>query len=330
MTAKDATVERTVRAARLVEHGRPLLVRRVPLAVPGPDEVLVEMAFAGVNPVDRYGALGTVAPDAPVPRTLGVEGVGRAEGRWVVLHGHGLGTTRDGLWADAAVVPRAACIDLPEGVEPKAAAALGVAGATAYRTVTGLARVMPEDRVLVLGASGGVGSMIVSMVHSLGAQVWGHTENPSKAHGIEESGAGRSVVAGPATLPAAVAELRPTVVFDALGDGYTGAAVEALEPRGRLVLFGTSADGEGRVPLRALYRKSLSILGYGGLIEPEDAARRSIAGALAAVRDGQMSVKIDSVLALEDVNEALRRIEQREVCGKLLLALGAAGRAVPE
>lgn len=321
--ASRAGFERTVRAARLVEHRSPVEVELVSLSKPGPDDVVVEMAFAGVNPVDRYGAMGTVAPGAPVPRTLGVEGVGRLEGRWVVLYGHGLGTARDGVWADAAVVPRAACVDVPDGVAPERAAALGVAGATADRTVTELARVTPDDRVLVLGASGGVGSLIVSLVHGIGAQVWGQTGQEAKVKDVESSGADRAFVAHAGTLAAAAAGLRPTVVFDPLGDGFTGAAVETLEPYGRLVLFGTSADPDGRVPLRDLYRKGLSLLGYAGLIEPEDAIRRGIEGALQAARDGRMAVRIDAVLPLEDVNEAFRRLEHREVSGKLVLALGA-------
>ncbi len=319
---RRAATTRTVRAARLTAHGEPLRVEHVRLAEPGPDDVVVEMAFGGVNPVDRYGALGTVAPDAPVPRTLGVEGAGRLDGRWVVAHGHGLGTARDGLWAEAAVVPRAACVEIPDGVDPAVAAALGVAGATAYKTVTELGRVTADDRVLVLGASGGVGSMIVSLASTIGAQVWGQTGDAGKARHVLESGADRSVVADVGELAAAVAELRPTVVFDALGDGYTGAAVEALCPYGRLVLFGTSADGEGRLPLRLLYRNGLSVVGYAGLREPPDAVRRSLGGALEAVREGRMSVRIDAVLPLDEVNEAFRRIERREVSGKLVLALG--------
>lgn len=315
--------DRGVAAARLVEHGRPLQVRHVPLAEPGPGEVVVEMGFAGVNPVDRYAATGIVAPDAPLPRTLGVEGAGRVDGRWVVVHGKGLGTARDGLWAEAAVVLRAGCIDVPDGVAPELAAALGVAGATAYRTVAELARVTADDRVLVLGASGGVGSMIVSLSSAIGAEVWGQTSRDERAGDIEGHGAHRAVVAQAGTLAAAVAGLRPTVVFDALGGGFTGAAVDAVDAYGRIVLFGTSAEQEGRVPLRALYRKGVSIVGYAGLIEPEEAIRRGIEGALEAVRDGRMAVAVDAVLPLGEVNEALRRLEHREVSGKLVLALGA-------
>lgn len=315
------SAERIVRAARLVGHGLPLEVQRVPLGEPGPDDVVVDMAFAGVNPVDRYAAAGTVAPDGPLPRTLGREGAGVADGRPVVVYGHGLGTARDGVWADAAVVPRAACIELPDGVSPREAAALGVAGATAYRTVTEFARVTPEDRVLVFGASGGVGSMILSLVHSIGARVWGQSGHEEKARAIDELGANHVVVGAADALAGAIAELRPTVVFDPLGGAFTGAAVDAMAPYGRLVLFGTSGGIEGNVPLRSLYRKGLSVLGYAGLIEPPDAIRRGIEGALEAVRTGRMVVEIDAVLPLDQVNEAFRRLEQRRVSGKVVLAL---------
>lgn len=316
---------RTVRAARLVEHGRPLEVATVPCSAPGADDVVVEMAYAGVNPVDRYVTLGRVAPDGPLPRTAGVEGVGRVDGRWVAMHGHGLGTARDGLWAEAAVVPRAALVDVPEGVDPVAAASVGVAGVTAWRTVTEVARVTPGDRVLVLGASGGVGSMVVSLVRSLGAEVWGQTGRPAKVPAVEGGGATRAVVVDRADdLAREVAELRPTVVFDPLGGGFTGAAVDALEPRGRLVLFGTSADARGAVPLQVLYRKGLSVLGYGGLSEPQDALRRGMVGALDALRDGRLAVTTGSVLPLEAAQEALDRLAARSATGKLVLSLAGA------
>lgn len=308
-------------AARLVAHGEPLSVQEVDLPAPADGEAVLEMAYAGVNPIDRYGALGRVAPDGPLPRTLGVEGVGTVDGRWVVVHGHGLGSARDGTWAGAAVVPVAATVDVPGGVEPLAAAGLGVAGVTAWRAVTELARVTPGDRVLVLGASGGVGSMIVSLVRSIGATVWGQTGSEAKAAWIGSRGADHVVVAGTDGLAAAAADLRPTAVFDALGAGFTGAAVEVMAPHGRLVLFGTSADPSGTVPLQALYRKGLTVYGYGGIIEPPEAVARGIAGALRAVADGRLEVAVDSVLPLARVNDAFERLAGRRVQGKLVLDL---------
>ena len=308
-------------AARLVAHGEPLVVEEVELPDPGPGEVLVDMEYAGVNPVDRYTALGRVAPEGPLPRTLGVEGVGTLDGRRVVLHGHGLAGQRDGLWARSAVVPAEAAVAVPEGVEPLAAAAMGVAGVTAWRTVTELGRVVAADRVLVLGASGGVGSMIVSLVRSVGATVWGQTEREGKAAWIRAHGADHVVVADADGLTRAAADLAPTVVFDPLGDGFTGAAIELLEPHGRLVTFGTSAGTEGTVPLQVLYRKGLTVLGYGGLIEPAEALARGIAAALDALREGRLQATVDQVLPLDAVNDAFERLAGRRVQGKLVLDL---------
>ncbi|HEX3564011.1 MAG TPA: zinc-binding alcohol dehydrogenase family protein [Acidimicrobiales bacterium] len=309
------------RAARLVEHGKPLSVDQLELAEPGGDEVLVDMAYGGVNPVDRYGALGRVAPDVPLPRTLGSEGSGTVDGRPVMVRGHGLGTSRDGLWATQAVVPAEAIIDIPDGVEIGAAAAMGVAGVTAWRVVTEKAHVTREDRVLVLGASGGVGSIAVSVAHHLGATVWGQTTDKSKADWIAQRGADRVVVADASSLVQAAAELHPTVVIDPLGDGFTGAGVELLDQRGRVVLFGTSADASGTVPLQALYRKGLTVYGYGGLIEPDDVLAGHITDALNALRDGRLEAVIDQVVPLDRVNDAFELMAQRGVQGQLLLDL---------
>jgi NADPH2:quinone reductase len=309
------------RAARLLEHGKPLRVDDVTPARPADDEVVVDMAYGGVNPVDRYGALGRVAPGGPIPRTLGSEGSGTIDGRAVMVRGHGLGASRDGLWATQAVVPAAALIDIPEGVELEAAAAMGVAGVTAWRVVTEKAEVTSEDRVLVLGASGGVGSIAVSVAHALGASVWGQTAHESKAEWIAQRGADRVVVADATSVAEAAGELRPTVVIDPLGGGFTGAGVELLEPRGRLVIFGTSADPIGTVPLQAFYRKALTLYGYGGLIEADDVLARHITGAMDALRGGRLEVVVDRILPLDQVNDAFDLLVQRAVQGKLLLDL---------
>ena len=79
----------------------------------------------------------------------------------MLVHGEGLGTARDGVWAQAAVVPSEAVTDIPEGVDLGEAAAIGVVGVTAWNVVHKVGQVGSDDRVLVLGASGGVGSAIV-------------------------------------------------------------------------------------------------------------------------------------------------------------------------
>jgi NADPH2:quinone reductase len=308
-----------VTAARLIEHGKPLEIQDVELPEPGAGEVLLDVAFSGVNPVDMYAAQGRVAADAPVPRTLGTEGSGTVDGRRVVVRGFGIGTDRDGLWATAAVVPRDALVDVPDGVDLETAAAMGVAGVTAWRTVHELAQVNSDDTVLVLGASGGVGSIIVSAARAAGATVIGQTGREDNTGWITGRGADHVVVTGPEDLADAAAPYHPTVVFDGLGGEFTGAALEALEPHGRHVIFGASAGPEGHVSLQALYGRGLRVLGYAGLLESDEAMKTAIEHALQALTAGELSVPIDAAVPLDQVNEAFERIQDRGVRGKLVL-----------
>jgi NADPH2:quinone reductase len=310
-----------VRAARLHRHGEPLVVETVELADPADGEVRVTLQFGGVNPIDRYIAEGRVALDGPMPRTLGGEAAGTLDGTPVLVAGGGLGAARDGLWAQAANVPAAAVIPIPEGVAPGAAAAMGIAGLTAYNCVHTLAAVRPSDRVLVLGASGGVGSMIVSLASSAGATVWGQTGSEAKADAIRDHGADRVLVGGPRDLVAPLQEFMPTVVLDPLGGEFVAPVIDAIAPRGRLVSYGVSAGPEVTFNMQQLYRKMLTVFGYGGMQLTDDERRTGLQAAMQVLAAGQLTVRIDEVLALDDVGEALTRLTERRVQGKLLLAL---------
>ena len=311
----------TTRAARLHTPGEPLIVEQVPLTTAVNGDVLVELAFGGVNPIDRYTAAGRVAGDGPLPRTLGSEAAGSLDGRPVLVAGSRLGAARDGVWAGSAIVPPEAIVELPDGVDLRDAAAMGIAGLTAWNCVHTVAAVNGDDRVLVLGAGGGVGSMIVSLVAAVGATVWGQTSSDAKADLIAHHGADRVIVTGAASLETAIAGFEPTVVFDPLGGPFIAAAVESLEPRGRIVNFGTSAGAHVAFNLQTLYRKGATLYGYGGGVLTAQERRAGLEQALSALARGELQVTIDDVLPLGRVNDAFERLEQRSVKGKLLLDL---------
>jgi NADPH2:quinone reductase len=237
------------------------------------------------------------------------------------VQGRGFGARRDGVWAERVLAPRATLTDIPAGVDLAEAAAMGVAGLTAWRTATEQARVTADDRVLVLGASGGVGSILVSLCHSLGARVWGQTGNSDKAAFIAEQGAEEVVTSPAGDLAAALEPLAPTVIFDPLGNGFSGAAVEALAPFGRLVSFGVSAGPIAELNMQLIYRKGLTVYGYGGLIEPEERMAPGKAAALAALADGRLRVVVAARLPLARVNDAFAALADRAVTGKLVLDL---------
>jgi NADPH:quinone reductase len=309
-----------VKAARLHAHNDRLLIEDVDLPAPEKGDVRVDLLFGGVNPVDSYVAQGKVAPDGPLPRVLGGEASGLLDGAPVLVAGAGLGSTRDGVWAGAANVPETAVVRLPDGVGLREAAALGVAGLTAWYTVH-LADVQPEDRVLVLGASGGVGLPIVSLATSLGATVWGQTGSADKADAIRGQGASEVVVTDASGLTEALAKFAPTVVIDGLGGGFTPAAVSAMARRGRVVLFGTSAGSTSTMELQTIYRNSQTIIGFGGLVLSDEDRRTGLVEAMTAVAEGRMRIPVDRTLPLAEVNDAFGLLAGRAVTGKIVLEL---------
>lgn len=307
-------------AARLHEFNMPLQYEEAPEPRAGADEVVVDLRYIAVNPLDIWVTRGTVAGGKQrLPFIPGSEGAGTAEGKPVLVHGLGLGVARDGTYAERVAVPRGALNPLPEGVDMQQAAALGVAGVTAWRTARDLAALRPDDRAVVLGASGGVGSLIVQLARGTGATVWGQAGSQDKAALIEELGADHAFVADAGALVEAVADLKPTVIFDALGGGFTGAAIEALQPHGRLIIFGASAGPRAEIQVASLYRKGLTIYGYGGINEPPERLAEATEKVVAELMAGRLRVPIDDVLPLAQAAEAHRRILDRAVRGKILL-----------
>ncbi|MGZ6987149.1 MAG: quinone oxidoreductase family protein, partial [Ilumatobacteraceae bacterium] len=198
-------------------------------------------------------------------------------------------------------------------------AAMPVAGITAFSALHGRAHVEPEDRVLVLGASGGVGAMAVQLAKAAGATVWGHTGSPAKAAGITANGADNVVVASAGALESAIESYQATVILDALGGPYTDAAIAGIANKGRLVVYGTSNDERVTINLRRLYRKGVTLLGYSGLVDSPEEQRESLDTLLSMMAAGALHVPIGEVLPLGAAADALARILDRGVEGKIVL-----------
>lgn len=310
----------TTTALRITDHsGRPVPTE-VDLPPCGPGEVLVELAYAGVNPVDQYIAKGMVSPDAPLPRTLGGEASGSIRNTPVLVAGAALGALRDGTWAQRAVVPREAVLRLPANVDPQQAAGAGVAGLTAWSTVVDLAGVTAADRVLVLGSAGGVGLTVVSLAASLGAEVWGQVRSADREPDLLAAGAAGVVAAAADRLTEAAAGFQPTVVIDALGGEFVAPALAVLEPHGRYVVFGTSAGSDVHVNWQAVYRSNLQVLGYGGMMVATPERRRRLHQVVQAIGDGRMTIPVGRILALADGRTVFDRQQDGPV-GKTLLDL---------
>lgn len=306
-----------MRAARVHHFGDSLQIDELPDPRPSSGEVVVDVEYVGVNPLDVWVTQGTVAGgNQPLPFIPGVEAVGTVGGQQFAIQAPGYGTVQDGLYLQHASVPETALVPVPEGVDPVQAAVLPVTGATAWRLVNEVAPVAATDRVIVLGASGGVGSLVIQLAKAKGAVVWGQTRSHEKAEWITALGADRAVVATAEDLGTELTEFAPTIAFDSLGGRFTKSLVEVLELGGRIGLVGTSSNPEAMLDLRTMYRKGVSML-PGSM--PPHRARPALEAVLADLAAGHLQVMVDQVLPLEGAADAHRRILDGRVRGKLLL-----------
>lgn len=309
-----------MRAARLHSIGGTLQLDELPDPQPGPGEQLVDIAYASVNPLDVWITQGSIgAAAANLPWTPGTEATGHVGSRPVLVRGGGMGVIRQGLYCSRIAVPDAWLLPLADGVDLAQAAAIPVAGITAWQALHARARVEAADKVLVLGASGGVGAIAVQLAKAAGATVWGQTGSAGKVDGITANGADNVIVTGADGLEAAVESYQPTVILDSLGGPFTDAAIAAIAIQGRLVVYGTSNDEQVSINLRRLYRKSVNLLGYGGMVDTPDEQRIALETLMSMLAAGTLRVPIGELLPLAGAADAHARILGRGVEGKILL-----------
>ena len=317
---QSATYSGPMRAARLHSIGGTLQLEELADPQPGPGERLVELAFASVNPLDVWITQGSVgAAAANLPWTPGTEATGHVDGRPVLVRGAGLGVMRPGLYCSHVAVPDDCLLEIDAGLDLAQVAAMPVAGITAWQALHGRANVTSSDRVLVLGASGGVGALAVQLAKAAGATVWGQTGSAAKVDGITANGADEVIVTDAAGLEAGAAAYEPTVILDSLGGPFTDAAIGAIAAKGRLVVYGTSNAEQVTINLRRLYRKGVNLLGYAGLVDTADEQRIALEKLLAMMAAGNLRVPVGAVLPLGEAAQAHARILGRAVEGKIVL-----------
>jgi NADPH2:quinone reductase len=294
-----------VRAALIAELGRPPQVGEAP----EPAGDALEVLAAPLNPLDRAVAAGRFyGGHPPLPYVPGCECVGRdADGRVVWTFGGGLGLARDGALAERAV-PGAVVVEVPEGADPALAAALGIAGLAGWLPLAWRAPVREDDRVLVLGATGTVGSVAVQAAKLLGAaHVVAAGRDPGGLERALELGADEAI-----GLDDDFGE--PTYVFDPLCGEPLERAVAAAAPRARIVQLGQSAGPAATLTSAALRGKELELLGFSDFAVPAEVFwehyRRLVGHAVA----GEITLEVER-LGLDDVASAWERP------GKLVVTL---------
>ncbi|WP_432987545.1 quinone oxidoreductase family protein [Dactylosporangium sp. CA-233914] len=303
-----------------------LRVRQSPDPRPGPGEVLVLVGASGVNYMDVYQRTGTY--QVPLPAVLGSEGAGTVLSFADDVRGLAPGdrvawTGVPGSHAEQALVPADRLVPVPEEVSTEQAAAVMLQGLTAHYLTHDSFAVRPGATVLVHAAAGGMGQLLTRIVTHLGGRVLATASTPQKRNLAEAAGAVRAVPYDAALD--AVRELTGGAGVDAVYDGVGAdtfdTSLQALRPRGTLVLFGAAS---GKVPpfdpLRLMagsYFLTRPTLGHFIASRAELLDR---AGALFRwVAEGVIDPAVTGRYPLDAVADAYAALEGRQTTGKLLV-----------
>jgi NADPH2:quinone reductase len=292
-----------VRAVRIVELGQ------APELVEAEDEGNVDVSAVALNPLDLAVGSGRFpGGHPPLPYTPGCEAVGLLDGRRSYLYGEGFGVSRDGFLRERVDFPESAAIPVPDGVDDALAVVCGIAGIPGWLSVADRASVEPGDRVLVLGATGTLGSVAVQAARLLGAErIVAAGRNPDRLERALELGADATVVLDGDGLTERFREAcggdGPTVVVDPLWGEPIRAAVDAAARGARIVQLGQSAGAEATLTSGSVRLKSLSILGLSVFMLPAPEFRRAYLAVVEHVAAGRIRIEYETY-QLDDVATA--------------------------
>ena len=316
-----------MRAVRFHEHGGPevLQVDDVERPDPGHGEVVVDVAAAGVNPVDTYFREGAYpVPHLPFIGGGDLAGVVSEVGDGVEAFspgdrvlGTGLGKGRPGTYAEAAAAPVETLAHLPESVSFAEGAALGTVGGTAWQALVHHGDVDPAETVLVHGGAGGVGHVAVQLAETMGAHVTA-TASPDHADALADLGAETVVDYARDDLEAAIADAgAPDVVVDLHMDQYLQLNTNVVSEGARVIGIGNDTAAGGFDDIGATKGKEVRYQ-FMSLFNADDL--RAVLGSVAdlAAR-GEVEPVIHERYGLDDAAEAQRAVLEDSFVGKLVL-----------
>jgi zinc-binding alcohol dehydrogenase/oxidoreductase len=336
-----------MKAVRLHETAGPASLRIETIAdpVPGPQQILVKVERAALNRRDLYITQGRYA-GIRLPCTLGADGAGTvaqlgaevtgpAVGTPVVinpalhwsddpheLHAFGggeiLGMPSDGTFAEFVAVPAQNVYRRPSTLTSDEAAAIPLAGLTAYRAVFTRGRVSTDDTVLITGIGGGVQTLALLFVKHAGARAIVTSGSDEKLERARILGADATV--NYKRTPDWHKEVRaacegpgPTLVIDSSGGDTLAKAIDIAAPSARIVLYG-GTTGDATIRPYAIFWKHLTVMGT-SMGSPADFQ------AMLALFESGLHPVIDRISPMEEAAPAVQRLAESAQFGKILLAI---------
>lgn len=334
-----------MRAVVLRETGGPevLRVEHVDDPVPGPGEVVVQLEAAALNKRDSWIRQGLYA-GIRLPVILGSDGAGvivatgpdvddSLEGWRVVINpsldwgGDArvqgpdfriLGLPDDGTYAEYVRVPANAIHTMPSSLSAEEAAAIPLAGLTAYRAVVTRGQAQVDEHVVITGVGGGVATMALQMARYAGARVSVTSGSAAKLARAQEFGAQGGVNYRDPDWVEALRDLTdggPHLVIDGTGGAQLDQLLDLVRPGGRIVTYGATLGSVPRLQVRRVFWKQLTLMGTTMGTDHE------FADMLKWFETGAVSPIVDCVYPLEEAPAAHARLDAAEQFGKVVLRL---------
>ncbi len=308
-----------------------LVVREVPEPVAGLDEVLIETAYCGCNWADLQRRQGTYPHAVDYPHIMGREVSGTVAALGANASGLAVGDRviaipSSGGYAERCIAPARLVSRLPDAVPFDVGAAFQVQALTAHHMLHTLHATEPGETVLLHAAAGGVGLFAIQLAVRAGATVMGTVGTKGKEAKALDYGASRVINLNEDDFVAAAREMTDgkgvDLAIDSLGAATLDRTFDAVRPLGHIINIG-EAEGTPypNIRERMLPRsQTFTRFSLGNVMDLPDLWRRGIDTVLAALQDGWLDAPIVDRIPFEDAAEAHRRLESRQVAGKLLLS----------
>ena len=321
-----------MRAVVVHEPGGPevLIAQELPSPEPGPGQLRVDVAVAGVNYIDVYYRTG--AYPLPTPFIAGSEGAGVVSGVGAGVTGYQEGdhvawamVARAG-YAEQVIVPAERAVPVPAGIDDETAGAILLQGLTAHYLTRSTYPVRPGETALVHAAAGGVGQLLTQALTAQGVRVIATTSSADKATLARAAGATDVIRYERDDVASEVSRLTNArgvdVVYDGVGRATFQGSIDSLRPRGMLVSYGAASGKVAPVDPQLLQSKGSLFFTRPTLthyVAARDELLERSRELFAWVASGELSVRVGARYTLDQARQAHEDLEGRRTTGKSLI-----------
>jgi NADPH:quinone reductase-like Zn-dependent oxidoreductase len=324
-----------MRQLQLIAHGEPsdvVALKTVSEPALGPEDVLISMEAAPLNPSDFLFVRGTYGVRPAFPSSVGAEGVGRVakigskvdaalRGKRVLI----IPTYEQGTWAEQVVAPTRNLVPMSDEADPLQLAMIGINPATAYLLLNRYVSLMPGDWIAQTAANAAMGQYIIALAKLAGVKTLNVVRRGEAAEQVRQWGSDRVVLQGDnlqKDIEEALDGKKLSLILDTVGGTSVGELAKSLKPGGSIVVYGMQSGQFPAMPPKEFIYRGLNLHGFWLINWIRSAPRTEVEeiyqklGDLVA--DGSLSAAIEHVYPLDQFKEAFKQSSKSNRSGKIL------------